>query len=391
MLSHIVPKAVRAFAAICACAAAGASAANLVVTPWFPGYGQSINVELRDVGPAPFIPATRYRRDAGTIVIEEEHVAGGYFGARFDMDYVPLDLGEIAPGKYAVQARLYDISNPAAAPLVFMQELSVAPPDATGIYSVPRAPDAYGAMQLVVRADGPIDPASLHASVSGAAIRVDFDYSGDAAAPSFAAVTLSGLAPGSYSVDAYGKTAAFASSAHYSTRIDVARTSTVVEYYAPQLDHYFITAWPDETAELDANVGAGFMRTGQRFKAWLHASDAPANAVPVCRFYAAGPSSHFYTADAGECAALKDMEAKQRAEARAKGQVFAGWQYEAIAFYAIAAQGGACPAGTTPVYRAYNDRAQQNDSNHRFMVSQAMSRAMSMTWADEGVAFCSPS
>lgn len=388
MLSDIVRA---ACAATCACAAALASASNLVVTPWFPGYGQSVAVQLKDVGPAPFIPATRYRRDANTIVIEQEHVAAGYFGSRLDMDYVPLDLAELAPGSYAVQARLYDIGNPTAPPLVFTQGLSVAPPDAPGVYTVPRAPDAFGATQLVVRADGPIDAASLHASVEGTAIRVDFDYSSDTHAPSFAAVTVAGLAPGSYSVDAYGKSAAYAQAAHYSSRFNVASTAAVVEYYAPQLDHYLATAWPDEIAQLDGNVGAGFMRTGQRFKAWLRASDAPAYAAPVCRFYAAGASSHFYTADGGECAALKDLEAKQRADARAKGQLFTGWQFEAIAFYAVAAQGGACPAGTVPVYRAYNNRAQQDDSNHRFMVSPSMRLAMSMTWADEGVAFCSPS
>jgi hypothetical protein len=174
----------------------------------------------------------------------------------------------------------------------------------------------------------------------------------------------------------------------YATDFQVKGTSTVVEYYSDQLDHYFISAWPDEVTALDA--GVAFKRTGQRFQAWLRVADAPGYATPVCRFYASGPNSHFYTADPGECQYLKSLEQKQRADANAKGQPFPGWQFEAIAFYAVAPQGGACPSGTTPVYRAYNNRAAENDSNHRFTASERMRQAMRQSWVDEGVAFCSP-
>jgi len=162
----------------------------------------------------------------------------------------------------------------------------------------------------------------------------------------------------------------------------------VVEYYSDKLDHYLVTAWTDEIAALDA--GTAFKRTGERFKAWLHASDAPAYAVPVCRFYASGPNSHFYTADPGECNYLKSLQQKQAADASAKGQPFPGWQFEAIAFYAIAPENGSCPANSRPVWRAYNDRAAENDSNHRFTVTDVVRRAMQVGWADEGLAFCAP-
>jgi serine protease len=162
----------------------------------------------------------------------------------------------------------------------------------------------------------------------------------------------------------------------------------VVEYYSDKLDHYLISAWPDEIGLLDG--GTEFKRTGERFKAWLHASDAPASAVTVCRFYASGPNSHFYTADAAECQYLKSLQEKQAADAAQKGQPFPGWQFEAIAFYAIAPQAGACPAGTLPVWRAYNGRAAENDANHRFTATEAVRRAMAVSWSDEGLAFCAP-
>ena len=42
--------------------------------------------------------------------------------------------------------------------------------------------------------------------------------------------------------------------------------------------------------------------------------------MPVCRFYAKGPNSHFYTAEAVECAAVKNDP---------------GWTFEGIAYYDV--------------------------------------------------------
>ena len=163
----------------------------------------------------------------------------------------------------------------------------------------------------------------------------------------------------------------------------------IVEYYSVALDHYFIAAGPEEIATVDAGGRGDWKRTGQRFNAWLRAADAPPSARPVCRFYAAGPNSHFYTGDARECDYLKALEQSQRADANARGQQFKGWQYEGVAFYAVVPDSGTCPGGMAPVFRFYNMRAQENDSNHRFMVEARQKVAMSVSWKDEGVAFCS--
>jgi len=374
-------------AAWLAAAACLPSFAGLEVNPVFPAYGVPVTLELKSVGPAPWVPGTRYRRDGNSITLEMENVPGGYFGPRPDMQYMPVPLGEIAPGTYAIQARLYDLGDPDAPARLFTQSLQVPAPEAPGVYSVPRVPGAYESMELVVRGNAPIDASSVRYSITDMTIRIDFSYSADFSGEPFAKVKLDGLRPGTYRAEASGTSASMMTPPRqYFGTFTVASTSTVVEYYSEKLDHYFITAGP-EAAILDA--GTGFQRTGQRFKAWLNAGDAPASAVPVCRFYASGPNSHFYTGDPGECEMLKALEQKDKS-ALPKGGPYPGWQYEGTAFYALMPVNGSCPNGTTPVYRAYNNRWMHNDSNHRFMVTPEMRFVMSQGWLDEGVVFCSP-
>nr|MBP8296258.1 hypothetical protein [Burkholderiales bacterium] len=62
------------------------------------------------------------------------------------------------------------------------------------------------------------------------------------------------------------------------------------------------------------------------------------------------------------------------------------------AFYTVLPSAGTCPAGTHPVYRAYNKRHLEQDSNHRLTPSyNDYQRAVRfLGYADEGIAFCSP-
>src|SRR5208283_3291289 len=79
-------------------------------------------------------------------------------------------------------------------------------------------------------------------------------------------------------------------------------TVPVIEYYDSSLDHYFITANPAEIAYLDIAASSFDPRTGELFYAWVDPTQAPANAVPVCRFYAGGLiNSYYYTADPTQC------------------------------------------------------------------------------------------
>ena len=380
--------------------AANAATPYIATTPSIPFYGQSVKVELRNTDWPSYLPATRYSIQGNVVDIDYEYIADGWSLTSADVGDAIVDLGELPPGNYTVNARLHDVANPNAAPQVVTTNVPVLAPDAWGIYSVPQNPDAYAPVSAVVRSAVYYDPSTMRATVSGGVIRVDFDYYGNAptagAAPpgstSYGSVKIAGLAPGQYRMEGWGRPKAGGDSALYFTRdIAVSTTSPVVEYYAAPIDHYFITAGPSDIAMLDPGT-LTWKRSGQGFKAWLHQSDAPASAVPVCRFYASGPNSHFFTGNASDCAALRALEAVQRAEASAKNTAFQGWQFEQIAFYALIPTNGQCPGDTIPVYRAYNGRAAQNDSNHRFMSDPWMRYAqLASGWADEGAQFCSPS
>jgi hypothetical protein len=299
-----------------------------------------------------------------------------------------------------VQARLYNMSQPKSAPSVITRELAVVPPSAWGLHLVPQAPDAFSSFEVVVRSAVYFDPATMRTSVRDGVVRVDFDYNGSAPAngtapqgmTTFAAVRVPGLQPGSYRIEGWGRDRATGVTERYFTRdLAVAGAVPVIEYYSFALDHYFIAAGADEIATVDAGGRGDWKRTGQSFKAWLRAEDAPPNANPVCRFYAAGPNSHFYTGDPAECDFLRNLERSQRAEANAAGKPFLGWQYEGIAFHAVVPHSGACPGGMKAVYRAYNNRASENDANHRFTLDAQQRAAMAVSWVDEGPAFCSAS
>lgn len=198
---------------------------------------------------------------------------------------------------------------------------------------------------------------------------------------SWLSATIPGLAPGTYSV----KTAYLPDLADDVIEINNTTLSfTVAEapatqrayaFFHPWIEHYFVTASDEEADSLFGQDGWEIVDFG--FNVW-HADDpAPASAVPVCRFYSELVNSHFYTGSAEECTLLQEEDH--------------GWTYEGIAFQALLPTDGACPAGTASVWRLYNDRAEQRDSNHRFVASSETYRSMISTgWVGEGVAFCSP-
>lgn len=150
---------------------------------------------------------------------------------------------------------------------------------------------------------------------------------------------------------------------------------SAVEFYNTNLRHYFVTASSAEASLIDAGgAGPGWGRTGYSFR--VHNTPEP-NTVGVCRFYGTpgiGPNSHFYTINPAECAAVKTD---------------AGWTYEGIAFYAFPANLTQCPTGTIPLYRAYNGRWQQNDSNHRFTTDMLVyAQMVTQGWRGEGLVMC---
>ncbi|MEO8753678.1 MAG: DUF1800 family protein, partial [Casimicrobiaceae bacterium] len=152
----------------------------------------------------------------------------------------------------------------------------------------------------------------------------------------------------------------------------------VVEFYNAALNHYFITAFPEEAAALDAGKPvAGWTRTGITWNAWQAAVDRP-TAAPVCRFFGTpgiGPNSHFYTASATECATVKQNP---------------DWTYEGIAFYIDVPQGVTCASGIEPIYRSFYPGATVSASNHRFLPDLTLHQNMASASLLEGVVMCSP-
>ena len=175
--------------------------------------------------------------------------------------------------------------------------------------------------------------------------------------------------------------------AAYRATRDAGSYVTVSEFYAPSLNHYFRTANAEEAAALRGNPGLGWQYTNKDFRAFGRNDHTP-TAQPVCRFYGSispGPNSHFYTAEAAECNALKQLQATTPASQPR-------WNFEEIAFAIDVAANGACPASAPiAVYRAYNDRAVLNDSNHRYTTDLgAYQQMLTEGWRGEGVVMCAP-
>jgi beta-glucosidase len=156
----------------------------------------------------------------------------------------------------------------------------------------------------------------------------------------------------------------------------------VFEFYNTISDRFFYTADAAEAAQVDGGgSGPGWLRTGESFKS--------GGTQPVCRLYGSvspGPNSHLYTVSDSECKSLQQIAANTPPTLRR-------WNFESIDFYSTPPDSnGRCPAGTEPVYRAYNNGfAREVDSNHRLSTNFASIEVLvDRGWINEGVQMCSP-
>jgi predicted dienelactone hydrolase len=149
-----------------------------------------------------------------------------------------------------------------------------------------------------------------------------------------------------------------------------------IEYYNTALNHYFITAFADEAASLDAGVPvAGWSRTGYTFKTWKSGT-GPGN--EACRFFGTpgrGPNSHFYTINAAECDLVKANP---------------DWTFEALAFRAVEPLSTGCAPEYVTVTRLYNN-GMGGQANHRYLTdAAAIDATVAKGWSVEGPVFCVP-
>ncbi len=163
-----------------------------------------------------------------------------------------------------------------------------------------------------------------------------------------------------------------------------AATVDSIEFYNAASGYYFRSQTPTEIALYDS-AGSGWVRTGQNFKVWPTAADAPAGALPVCHFYSATYGSHFYTVSASECSGVQQSEIDGRA---AQGAAYSGWAYQGTAYYAFSPVKGVCTAvGTQPVYRSFSNTI----VNHRYTVTLPVYQDTNdKGWIGEGTNLCVP-
>jgi hypothetical protein len=158
------------------------------------------------------------------------------------------------------------------------------------------------------------------------------------------------------------------------------RTVDVIEFYNATLDHYFITWIDAEIANLDANrTPTRWTRTGHMFKAYVTPQPGTSQ---ICRFYIppADGNSHFFGRNPAECSAAQQEHPE-----------FVLEDPDYMQLYVPTA--GVCPAGSTPIYRLFNNRA---DVNHRYTTDRAVRDQMvAGGWIAEGdgpdrVVMCAP-
>jgi len=158
------------------------------------------------------------------------------------------------------------------------------------------------------------------------------------------------------------------------------QTVDVVEFYNATLDHYFITWIAAEIANLDAGLTPSrWVRSGYTFKAFALPQ---AGTSQVCRFYIppADGNSHFFGRNPAECSAAQQQHPEFVLEDPNYMQLYVPVN-------------GACPAGSTPIYRLYDNRA---DVNHRYTTDRFVRDQMVANgWIAEGdgpdrVVMCSP-
>jgi len=144
----------------------------------------------------------------------------------------------------------------------------------------------------------------------------------------------------------------------------------LAEYYNPSLDHFFVSDLQPDIDALDSGRIAGWARTGQSFNVFPSQASGGAGVNPVCRFYIPPEhgNSHFFSASPAECS---DILQKTMSDPN-----YSGYIYETPSAFFVAlpdTTAGACPAGTIPVYRLWNQRA---DSNHRYTTDLAIKAQM---------------
>ena len=177
--------------------------------------------------------------------------------------------------------------------------------------------------------------------------------------------------------------------------------ASMVEFYNPQFDFYFISSRESEKSLLDgltdAQTNPLWYRTGYWFKTDPFSSSQTSS---ITRYYIAGAAkngtrgSHFYTALNSDRAAIT-ATGKERTGAGCSGMPNGYFCNEGIDSYvATPVLNGSlltCLTGEVQIYRVFRGAPRfVDDGNHRYLNSSAMYSYMvnDLGWSGEGIAFC---
>jgi len=304
-------------------------------------------------------------------------------GATPELKSYPFNIPPLPPGNYKLHFGFAADTPPLASFDLEVAQSSFEATAADPIVVLPQAPVAFAPFKVdVVTMRNNLSPDAYYATVKVRDGKIEIEYSVESDS-SFVldnntlSTTIRGLPAGRYQLVVVRRNTDGTLVQEREVPLDIAQGPPVEQVhslYHPDIDHYFMTA---NEPEKDILLDRGWRIADEGFYAWHHVWGHPENARPVCRFYSAQVNSHFYTADPKECEQLRTQNL--------------GWQFEGFGMWIIVPEAGACPTGTVPVWRLYNNRYAQLDSNHRFVVDTETYRSMiSDGWIGEGVAFCSP-
>ncbi len=263
----------------------------------------------------------------------------------------PLQFGDTPPGSTSASIRL-DLQNRGSVAIT---------PSAL----VVNGPDAYDF-------NGTGDCAVGHAIPAGGSCHLDMVFTPQALGTRVANLIVDAPQLASLAILQITGTGAVA--------VDANPAVDIVEFRHTELDHYFLTAEPAEVDFIDrGGLGPAWVRTGRHLRGWPAGAAAPqAEAVAACRFFGTpglGPDSHFYTVDAGECAAVKQDPY---------------WTFEGLAFRVLPLVGGGCGSGADVVQRLFKPAADVTGIRHRYVISgDDVAAMLAAGWVLEGPVFCS--
>jgi hypothetical protein len=186
---------------------------------------------------------------------------------------------------------------------------------------------------------------------------------------------LPGLPPGNYSlrlIDSAGKTGD-----QRRLRVTAAQAKQSIDTYTINAARFVLAGSIAEAASL---FGDGPVEeTGSKFLAWPVGGVSPTTAKPVTRLkYQSGVvTTYFFTLLDRDVATLSSLP---------------GWTNEGPVFKLIAPEAGVCPFATQPIYRSFNQLADDIRPTHRYTPNVAAYTDWIAThrWSGEGVAFCAP-